>query len=81
MNDKLEKNIYILLTQLVRDEIDYKRRIGAEVFELLFDRINNEDKFPIEEDVELNMLTFIGILVRNCKENVIIVANELGTLE
>jgi len=76
MNDKLEKNIYSLLTQLVRDEIDYKRRVGKDLqmIHIMFKRINNQDSFPIDEEVELCMLTLMGILIRNCKENIRLVS-------
>jgi hypothetical protein len=70
----LEVSIYSFLTQLVREESDYKRIVGRKVLPVCNERLERiaEFKFSKVGDTshcEIKFFKLMSVLIKKCKEN------------
>ena len=72
-NEKIELSIYSFLTQVVREESDYKRIIGKKVLPVCDERLGRLVDCALQENIEVKFFKMISVLIKNCKENIYIV--------
>jgi c-di-AMP phosphodiesterase-like protein len=73
INDQLEISIYSFITQVIREESDYKRIIGKRLLPILNERLYNIQDHPLVGPCELKFFKMLSVLTKNCKENIYIV--------
>ncbi|CDW74435.1 arm repeat protein [Stylonychia lemnae] len=73
INEVMEMSIYSFLTQMVREENDYKRIIGKKVLPICNERLQRNSEIPLTGSMELKFFKMMSVLVKNCKENIYIV--------
>ena len=73
INEQFESSIYSFLTQIIREESDYKRIIGKKLFPILNERLIRNSEMPLQGQIELKFFKMISVLVKNCKENIYVV--------
>eukprot|EP00347_Sterkiella_histriomuscorum_P016136 403354352 len=73
INEVMEMSIYSFLTQIVREESDYKRIIGKRVLPICNERLMRNNEIPLMNTIELKFFKMMSVLVKNCKENIYIV--------
>lgn len=65
INEQIESTIYSFLTQVVREEPDYKRIIGKRLLPICNDRISKCNELPLIGGLELKFFKMISVLVKN----------------
>ena len=66
----MELSILAFLTQVCREETDYKRIVGKRSLPVLSERLNNINEFPLQGQIELKFFKMISVLTKGCKENI-----------
>lgn len=69
----MEISVYSFLTQIVREETDYKRIIGKKLLPIANERLSRTDENPLQSQIELKFFKMLSVLTKNCKENIYIV--------
>jgi hypothetical protein len=69
----METSVYSFLTQVIREESDYKRIIGKKLLPFLNERITKCYEYSLVGQREVKFFKLISVLIKNCKENIFLV--------
>ena len=81
LTDKLEVCTYSFITQLVRDEADYKRIVGKKVIPVCQRRLlKAKDASQSSPEATIKFFKMISVLVKKCKDNIYLVRGGMKEL-
>jgi hypothetical protein len=79
LSEQTEVCIYSFLTQVIKDEPDYKRIIGKKLMPLCHQRLALQTGQIIfqSEQAEMKFFTMLSVLIKRCKENIYLARGDM----
>ncbi|TNV85265.1 hypothetical protein FGO68_gene15236 [Halteria grandinella] len=74
VSEQVEVCVYSFFTQVIREEVDYKRILGRKLLPLCAHRLSHIQEIPFQSpQCETKFIKMLSVLTKKCKENIYMV--------